>query len=200
MESSSKTKPNVFIIESLRFEDEKAEYNEGYLISQILNLNDIKNQYYYIRTKVELSNLIEEFNNSNYRYLHLSMHGNKSSFRTTFEDVPFHELSFFLQNSLDKKRLFISACSVVNETLADNIFQLTGCNSIIGHNKTINRDDAAIFWASFYHLIFKKNRKRMVLDEIKNTIKQLISVHNIPITYYSSSRRSKKGYIKQSFK
>ncbi len=39
--------PNVFISESLRFEDEAAERLEGKFISHILKLNDKKSKCYY---------------------------------------------------------------------------------------------------------------------------------------------------------
>jgi hypothetical protein len=67
-------------------------------------------------------------------------------------------------------------------------------SKIIGHNKKINISDAAIFWASFYHLMFKKNKNRMMYDDIKPTLKKLAAIHNIPVTYFNASKSSKKGY------
>jgi hypothetical protein len=52
---STKTKPEVFIIESLTFEDEENEHFEGRLISKMLALSDKECEYYYIRTKSELT-------------------------------------------------------------------------------------------------------------------------------------------------
>ena len=69
------THPDVFIIESLRFEDEKKELFEGRMISQILRLNDKKSEYYYIRTKRELKEVLDIFYDSKFRYLHISCHG-----------------------------------------------------------------------------------------------------------------------------
>ena len=196
MESSKKTKPNVFMIESLDFEDEESNYYEGQIISQILNFGKIEHKYYYIRTKAELIRLIEEFDKSNYRYLHISMHGNANSLGTTLDDLPFKELSNILQNSLDNKRLFISACSAVNEFLATEIFGLTDCFSIIGPHEDVNMDDAAIFWASFYHLMFKQNSISMKREILKATLKKLVATHNIPITYFTSLKKSKLHFKK----
>lgn len=198
MTSSQLTYPNVFIIESLKFEDERADYYEGKIISQILNLSGVRCEYYYIRTKKELEEILKEFNETHYRYLHLSMHGNTNLLRTTLEDLPFGELSLILQNSLDNKRLFISACSAVNESLADSVFGETKCYSIIGHNKKLNLDNAAIFWVSFYHLMFKKSRRSMKYHTIKPILKNLIATYNIPITYFNYSAKSGKGYRKVS--
>jgi len=194
MTTTTTTKPNVFIIESLRFQDEDSNYFEGQIIFSILNFGDIEHKYYYIRTKAELIHLIEEFNNSNYRYLHISMHGNKNSLGTTLDDLPFRDLSFMLENCLDKKRLFVSACSAVNKSLATEIFGLTDCYSIIGPHKDIDMDDAAIFWASFYHLMFKQNKKSMKRDIIEQTLKDLVKTHKIPITYFTASKSSDKNF------
>ena len=65
------TKPNVFIIESLDFDDEKNNMYEGKVLSQILELNGIESEYYYIRTKQELDEIVDKFEDSGYRYLHL---------------------------------------------------------------------------------------------------------------------------------
>src|SRR3989304_8337351 len=86
------TRANVFIIESLRFDDEENKRFEGKFLSQILHLGDKKTIYYYIRTKKELEEVLRLFKKSNYRYLHLSCHGNKSSIFTTLDRVSFSEL------------------------------------------------------------------------------------------------------------
>jgi hypothetical protein len=46
--------PNVFIIESLKFSDEKKDRFEGKILSQILHLGGKESKYYYIRTEKEL--------------------------------------------------------------------------------------------------------------------------------------------------
>jgi len=48
------TVPEVFIIESLKFDDEANDRYEGKIISNILHLNEKNSKYYYIRTKREL--------------------------------------------------------------------------------------------------------------------------------------------------
>ena len=55
---SKETKPEVFIIESLQLEDEKENLYEGQIISQILHLSGRETQYYYIRTRRELEEIL----------------------------------------------------------------------------------------------------------------------------------------------
>lgn len=72
------SKPEVFIIESLELEDEKRNCFEGKILSQILYLSGKKSIYYYIRKKRELEEIVSEFHQSEYRYLHISCHGNEN--------------------------------------------------------------------------------------------------------------------------
>lgn len=192
--SLSATTPKVFIIESLDLEDEQNDRYEGQIISNILKFADIEHQYHYVRTKIELEHFVREFARSGYRYLHISCHGNRQSISTTLESVTLEDLSLILETSLDKKRLFMSACSVVNRTLADKLFGVTDCYSVIGPCKTINMDDAAIFWASFYHLMFKKNKKAMKRDVLEPTVLGLVKLYDVQMKYYTSSRKTEEGW------
>ncbi len=48
-----RSKPEGFIIESLKISDEKNKWFEGKILADMLNLSDKKCIYYYIRTKKE---------------------------------------------------------------------------------------------------------------------------------------------------
>jgi hypothetical protein len=194
MTDVAKTKPYVFIIESLEFEDEEKQYFEGEIISKILNLSRIEHKYYYVRTKAEIEHLLDEFVRLNYRYLHISCHGSKNSIATTLETINFEDLSIIFADKLDKKRLFLSSCLSTNDKLADSILSITDCFSIIGPDKKINMDDAAIFWASFYQIMFKRNPKAMNRENLENLLKELKALYKIPLKYYSASNSSPTGW------
>lgn len=194
MTDIEKTKPYVFIIESLDFEDEETQAFEGEIISKILKLSNIEHKYYYIRTKKELEYLLNEFLNLNYRYLHISCHGNENSISTTLDDIKFDKLSILLADKLDNKRLFLSSCLSTNEKLADCIFPISDCYSIIGPDKKINMDDAAIFWASFYQIMFKKNPKAMKKNDLKPMLEKLKKLYGISLKYYSATQLEQKGW------
>lgn len=194
MGSSDITEPKVFIIESLKFEDEVSNYYEGQLISKILTMSDIEHKYFYIRTEKELKVLLGQFYDLKYRYLHISCHGNSSSIGTTLDSISFSRLADLLETNLYKKRLFLSACKSANKNLANAIFKKTGCFSLIGSNKTINIDDAAIFWASFYQLMFKKSSKSMNRDTLTPTLRKLAEVHELPIKYFTAKHSNESGW------
>ena len=183
--------PDVFIIESLYLRDEKLDRKEGEFLSKILRLGDKSPIYYYIRTKLELTRMLKRFDNSGYRYLHLSCHGDESAIDTTFEPIPFRQLGDILRPHLSEKRLFVSTCSAVNQDLAQAIFCKSGCISLIGPRKPVDFGDAAITWASFYHMMFKINEGGMGKKNIKRILKRLQSFYDIQLSYFS---RTEDGY------
>ena len=127
--------------------------------------------------------------------MHISCHGSASALHTTLDKISFKEVASILNPHIDNKRLFLSACSSVNENLADQILLSTDCYSIIGPSSDIYFNDAAIFWASFYHLMFKyDSMKRSVLLK---SIKQTAKLFQIEINYFSKSRRT--GYRAENY-
>ena len=182
------TEPKVFIIESLTFDNEEKNLFEGRILSEILMLNKIESQYFYIRTKKEFKKVIEFFDESNYRYLHISCHGGENSLWTTLDKISYNELGTILKNSLIKKRLFLSACSSVNEEIAKAIIPKTQCYSIIGPNKEIAFSDATIMWASFYHLMFNTNSENMNREGILKNLQKVVDTFEESLNYYSISK------------
>lgn len=152
--------------------------------------------YYYIRTKKELKKLLRRFNRSEYRYLHLSCHGDAESISTTLESIPFSELAKLMRPYLRKRRLFISACSAVNHNLAKAIIPTSECLSIIGSAEDVLFSDAAIIWASFYHLMFREDPKKMIRVNILSTLRNVANTFGVSINYFSISKRSEEGYKK----
>lgn len=191
MTAFENTLPYVFIIESLDFDDEKNQAYEGEIISRILSMSNIEHRYYYIRTKREFEHFIDEFVESNYRYLHISCHGSEDKISTTLDDIYFQDLELILGDKLDRKRLFLSSCLSTNESLAKSILPNSECFSIIGPNEEINMDDAAIFWSSFYQKMFKDNDRYMQNDKVKEAIKSLKEFFNVPIRYFASTKKAK---------
>jgi hypothetical protein len=186
------TKPEVFIVESLTLKDEKNNRQEGELISRMLHLaGKRETEYYYIRTKLELDEIIDLFDESGCRYLHLSCHANKTGMATTFDDISYVELGKMLRPCLENRRVFVSACQMATAALAKELLPDTGCYSLIGPRQPINFDDAAAFWVSFYHLMFKLNTKTMNRANLIKRVTQLSRIFEEPISFYASSNNEK---------
>ena len=190
-----KTKPQLFIIESLDLEDEKKNLREGHLISNMLHLaGKRKTEYFYIRTSRELEEMIKIFGKSRHRYLHISCHANKSEFSTTFDDVEYPELGKMLRPHLRGRRVFVSACKMANGTLAKELFRDSGLLSLTGPQKNIYMDNAAAFWVSFYHLMFKIDSRGMKKENLRKTVGKLSEIYNEPMNCFLAERKRKYGF------
>lgn len=189
-----KSKPRVFIIESLRFIDEKRDLYEGSLVSQILALSGSLAEYVYLRTKKELNEVMDHFETSGYRYLHFSCHGNRNEISLTLDDISFHEFGEIVKPYLENRRVFFSSCEVMNETLANALFKETGCYSLIGPSRSIDFDRAAIYWASFYHLMLRDAAQSMKRDRLRQTTAALQDLFGVHMRYFSASKSAKNGF------
>ena len=192
---SVQTTPKLFIVESLNLDDEEAERQEGDIISRMLRLaGKTGTRYYYIRTVRELKKMIGLFDESHYRYLHISCHANTSGMATTFDEVPYTDLGEMLRPCLSGRRVFVSACEMANYDLAKELLPNTGCFSLIGPKNSIGFHDAAAFWVSFYHLMFKE--PMMQRESLKKRITELSKLYEEPINYFVPSTKYKQGFAR----
>ena len=193
------SKPEIFIIESLKFEDEMEQRFEGRILGDILRLVGKEPIYFYVRTKQELKVVLEEFEKSEYRYLHLSCHGDERSIATTLDkDINFQELSEIINPHLKDRRLFVSSCEVVNERFARAVME-SGCLSISGPTQEIGFAEAAILWASFYHLAFFRNQDRWRGKDLKLILKELAPLLATEVAYYGVDSSAPRGYRREIF-
>lgn len=162
------TKANVCIVESLGFLEETA-HKEGEIISRTLTLSGKRPSYTYVRSREDFEAFIQEFGKSPYRYLHLSCHGHKNGFWTTHGMIRAPEMVKILSPHLGDRRLFVSACLATNSKFANELLEKSECYSVLGPAGSPYFDDAAIFWTSFYHLMFKKNPAAMKSADIANS-------------------------------
>jgi hypothetical protein len=179
-----KSKPEVFIIESLKLKDEKAGLFEGKILKEMLNFKEKNCIYYYIRTKKELVEVIDEFNKSAYRYLHISCHGNEHQMSLTLDKIPFSELGEILQKIPENRRIFLSSCLMASQKLAEEIIPKCRCYSILGSPNKIYFDDAVIFWTAFYHLMFDTDDDIMANDLIVDNAEKVAKMLNIKLNYF----------------
>ena len=184
------TVPEVFIIESLHPDDPK----EGEIIDKILQMGERVPIYRYVHNREEFQLAIREFGERNYRYLHISSHGNPDFFGFEFGEMYFNEFHGLIHNSLKDKRVFISACELVNHQdhlFANLLLRNTGCYSVIGSYEPISFDDAVMFWSNFYFLAYHEQ----INDHIKFTrelviqiLRKLTGLYHLNMNYYSYSR------------
>lgn len=183
--------PSLFILESLRLEDEAKDRFEGRVLRDLLWLSHAKRvRYMYIRTKQELSLGLQEFSKSGLRYLHISCHGNQHEIALTLDTVPFAAFASLASAHVRKRRLFFSACEVVNRSLADALSRHTECHSVIGPCLPITFGDAALMWASFYHLVFRQSPDGMNRKVITTVLGKICPMFQVKFDYYRRSTSS----------
>jgi hypothetical protein len=176
--------PSVFIIESLNFDDEDEQRREGHLLYEMLHLAGKPAEYYYLRTKKELAALLKRYAQSGKRYLHISCHGDSRGIGLTLDYLTFQELGDLARPHLRDRRLFLSACDVAREELAAAVMERDGCYSVIGPVDEIGFSDAAIMWASFYHLVFKENSQSMNRDRVARALQKVCDAFGTSVCYF----------------
>jgi len=190
-----KTVADVFILESLQPDDEGNGRFEGSILSQMLRLHGKKPKYRYVRTRKDFEEALQEFGESNYRYLHISAHGDPEGLVTTnHEEIDYDEMSDLLKPHICKKRLFLSACSMVHEDMAAYLIPNTGCYSVIGPEDDIHFHKAAIFWASLYHLMFSRDSEKFSRLRLKQVLIQTTALFEVNVRFFSKSDTLSKGF------
>lgn len=180
------SKAEVYIIESLGINDEN-DKKEGEILSKTLYLSGKRPIYRYVRTRKELRYFVDDFQRSDYRYLHFSSHGDTNLIALTLDDLTNKEFACIMGEALGGRRLFLSTCLATTENLAEEIFSQGRCLSIAGPVSEIPFDDAAIMWSSFYHLMFKTDSKRMVHRDIVANLMICGWMLARPIRYFKRS-------------
>ena len=187
------TVPEVFVLESLELNDEADERREGAVLAAVLKMCGKNPLYYYIRTKAELKFMAEEFTRSGYRYLHLSCHGGQTSLATTLDSVSYQDFAEIFAGRLDKRRLFVSACSAGNKRFAEIV---GGRNadliSVTAPARDIRFDHAVAFWSSFYVKTFSMNSESMNFRRIAEVLRTLATLFGEPVQF---SRKHKGKWI-----
>jgi hypothetical protein len=182
------SKAEVFIIESLRFEEEE-HYREGQMIAQALKMSLKHPLYRYVRTKAELQHFVDEFEDSGYRYLHISCHGSATGVSTTLDRLTIEDFAGIVGPALDGKRLFLSTCKASTQRMAAAVFAKGGCTSLAGPASAINFDDSVVLWTSFYHLMFKADDKRMIRSQIEEKLGSIAKLLGERVNLYTSKNQ-----------
>lgn len=188
---ATKTLPEVFIIESLGFDDERDARLEGKVLAAVLTMCGKDPLYYYFRTEEELVVLAEKFYKSGYRYLHVSCHGSARSISTTLGSIPYARFAEIFADKLVNRRLFASACQVGNEQFSEAIGRRNkGMHSIAAPADKIHFDIAVAFWSAFYVKAFSINESAMQAADITNVLRPLCALFDTRLHWSRYSKGS----------
>jgi len=189
--------PEVYIVESLDRESERAGHLEGKALSRILKMLGKRPRYAYIRTAAELTEIAKEFDESQYRYLHLSCHGNDQEFILTYDVVSFGAFGATFRPIMAERRLFLSACSVGQRALARELFRthVSSPYSITGPSSDIDFSDAAVTWASLYNLLFRGGAATIGGEHLRANLNKLCELNGVQFAYFG--RTGRKPYFRR---
>lgn len=188
------TSPDVFIIESLRFEDEEAGFPEGHFISHILRLAGRQVKYYYVRTRKEFEEILDKFEDSEFRYLHLSCHASANGIALTLDNLSINELAQLLRPIIGKRRVFLSACQLATQKLATALMRGTECHSVIGPSHKIDVDETALFWASVYHIMFRNEAESMKRNDLHTCVAKTSALFGVKMRYFTRDEDAEHGW------
>lgn len=182
--------PEVYIVESLDRESERAGHYEGKALSRILKMLGKRPRYTYIRTALELAEIASEFDESGYRYLHLSCHGNEQEFHLTYDSVSFAAFGRTFRPVMAERRLFLSACSVGQLALARELFRSHALSpySITGPSNDIAFSDAAVTWASLYNLLFRDGASTVEGEHLRAHLGRLCELNSVRFAYFGRTK------------
>jgi hypothetical protein len=175
----------VFIIESMDWENESHGKLDGAALKTILDLSDIPNQYIYVRTRQEFEHTMDLFKESDYGFLHISCHGNDEGICLTMDDINFEDMGLIMGPYLKYRRLFLSACKAACFQLAEYFIPQHHCYSIMGPPDTIDYDKAAIFWSTYYYLMYQDDKIRMWQRNIIPTLENVTRTFSETLNYFS---------------
>jgi hypothetical protein len=177
---------DVFILESLNPKDEREHRYEGRALADMLRLAGKNPKYHYFQDELELVLLVKLFRLSNYRYLHISCHGDTNKIYTTHGEISDYQLARILESSLPLKRVFFSACKVGNQNFSEIIASKNkGMHSIVAPIHEINFDHAASAWSALYVSLFAENCESMTHDRIRKRLRALRQL--FPVDFHFSS-------------
>ncbi|MES2505061.1 MAG: CHAT domain-containing protein [Verrucomicrobiota bacterium] len=169
------TLPELFIIESMNDMDEDSGFFEGVRIAQILRLARLKPKYFYIQDERELELLVPVFRQSNYRYLHISCHGDDKGFFLTNGYVSFARFAEIFAGALLLRRIFVSACEAGQKDLVHELHASNrGIQSLIAPQVKIDYDHAAAIWSSFYTSLLGESRGKVTHSDIRKRMALLV--------------------------
>jgi hypothetical protein len=74
----------------------------------------------------------------------------------------------------------------------------SGCYSILGPDQDIYFNDAAILWASLYHVMFAWDSTAMTGSVLRRKAQAVANMYQIRLNYFGRDRSTKQGYVSKT--
>lgn len=182
---SGSLKQDVFIIESLPASDVNQNRLDGKILESHLRLTGKNPIYRYVITEEDLKREICAFKDSEYKFLHFSMHGGTDSVGlANGTTLPYDDFSQLFGGALHCKRVTFSVCSLGNENFYNSLFKYNkGLHSAVAPREALQFNDGSAFWVAYYTLVEDEHSTYLTHDFIEERIPQLASLFSLSMSY-----------------
>ncbi|MFK8398126.1 hypothetical protein M2D07_006395 [Pseudomonas sp. BGr12] len=188
---TAETVADVFIIESLRVNDEIEQRYEGRRLADILRMAGKNPKYFYFQEKKELPHILQIFKESKYRFLHFSCHATLSRIITTRDFYTYPEFAQELKGVLKLRRAFFSACELGNQLFSTCLAGTNkGMHSITAPAEEIRFDHAAAIWSSLYVSIFTSGKNNVTHGDVVKRLKMLGTLFPVDLHFSGYDARN----------
>lgn len=112
------------------------------------------------------------------------------------QTISFSQLDDMFSEYGRNKRVFFSSCSVMNNDKIISEMSETQFLSITGPLTDISFQEGAIFWASFYHLMFTSDETGMNNEHLRDTLQKLSTTFDVKVSTIIRKKKSESynGY------
>lgn len=180
---------DVFIMESLRREDEFEDRLEGVTLARLLRLAGKNPKYHYFEDENELPYLIRLFRQSQYRYIHFSSHGSPTEVLLQNGSMTYQKFASYFKGHLQLRRAFFSSCSLGSEMFSEVMAgQNKGMHSIVAPAEPISFAHAAVIYQTLYVSLFVAESQQVKHEDIRLRLTALKNLY--PVKMHFSSYKS----------
>lgn len=182
---------DFYIIESLGEND----ILDGNIFYKSLNSIGKLPIYQQVRNFSEFKTALENFENSQYKYLFISAHGDEEHIELSGEKINAYDLDD-IKIDLDQRRIFMSTCRGGTYLFA-KYFIKNGAYSVIGTPDDLDQIVAVGMWPTMLIIFERLSGTNLNFDELNLTLKKLAEVYQVTLHYYSFIRNKNemKEYI-----
>lgn len=182
---------DFYVIESLKDGDIK----DGLIFCEALDSIKKVPKYKSVRNCKEFKNALIDFQDSRYKYLLISTHGDQENLQFTDEDINADDFEDFKIN-FNQRRIFMSTCNGGSFLFA-KYFIRNGAYSVVGTPDKLEQVVAVGMWPTMLIVFERLNHTVLNFSQINKTMKLMSEVYQITLHYYSfiRNKNSMKEYI-----
>jgi hypothetical protein len=182
---------DFYIIESLK----DGDVEDGLIFREALDATKKVPKYRNVKNFKDFKDALVDFENSRYKYLLISSHGDEENLQLTEEYVNVDDFEDF-KIKFTERRIFMSTC-YGGSLLFAKYFIRNGAYSVVGTPDKLDQIVAIGLWPTMLIVFERLNNTILKFSEINRTMKLMAEVYLINLHYYSfvRNKKSMKEYI-----